>query len=180
MPRTIRRFWEGQAGGLGEWARSFAYEAFAPDQIADLDPTFSGAVVEAITAADRAIAELEGATGFTGLEALSRQLLRAESVASSRIEGLQLSHRRLSRAVFDPASADRTARSVVANITAMERAIELGSRPGDLTPDPRAHRLLLEGTVDAAIAGRLRDRRTGSVGRRPTGAGPVHPPPGGG
>jgi Fic family protein len=158
MPRTVRRLWEGRAAGFGELSRSFWYESFVPDPIAGLDLTLSGGAVEAMSAADRALGELEGGTGHPGLEALSRQLLRAESVASSWIEGLQISHRRLSRAIFDPSSADRTAKSVAGNVSAMDRAIQLGSRPGDVTVADvlELHRLLFEGTWDEAIAGRLR------------------------
>lgn len=51
--------------------------------------------------ADEAVRELNREVpGVMGLEALSRQLLRQESVASSRIEGLVMSHRRLAKAAI--------------------------------------------------------------------------------
>lgn len=161
MPRTVRRVWRGEAGAFGERSRTFAYEAFVPDPIAGTDPVFPSSVVEVMTAADRTVRGLGGAPGLGGLEALSRQLLRAESVASSRIEGLQLSHRRLARGLFDPAAADRTARSVVGNVVAMERAIRLGREAESIGRDDllELHRLLFEGTEDERLGGRLRDRQ---------------------
>lgn len=161
MPRTVRRIWEGQAGGFGEAARTFSYEAFVPDPIAGIDPVYPLSVVEAVSAADRAVRGLDAMPGLIGLEALSRQFLRAESVGSSWIEGLQISHRRLAKAVFDPAAADRTARGVVGNILAMEKAIQLGAAVGTITtPDlVELHRVLFAGTEDERLGGRVRDRQ---------------------
>lgn len=161
MPRTVRRIWEGQAGGFGESALTFSYEAFVPDPIAGIDPVYPLSVVEAVSAADRAVRGLDAMPGLTGLEALSRQLLRAESVGSSWIEGLQISHRRLAKAVFDPAAADRTARGVVGNILAMEQAVQLGAAVGTITtPDlVELHRVLFAGTEDERLGGRVRDRQ---------------------
>jgi Fic family protein len=161
MPRTVRRIWEGQAGGFGEPARTFSYEAFVPDPIAGIDPVYPLSVVEAVSAADLAVRGLDAMPGLTGLEALSRQLLRAESVGSSWIEGLQISQRRLAKAVFDPAAADRTARGVVGNILAMEQAVQLGAALGTITtPDiVELHRVLFAGTEDERLGGRVRDRQ---------------------
>jgi Fic family protein len=161
MPRIVRQLWEGQAGGFGEQSRTFWYEAFVPDPIASIDPAFPLTVVEAIAEAERAVRDLVRAPELAGLEALSRQLLRAESVASSRIEGLRLSHRRLAKAVFDPAGADRTARAVVGNILAMESAIELGATARKIKTDDLLdiHRVLFAGTDDERIGGRIREQQ---------------------
>src|SRR3990170_4811147 len=150
MPRSVRLLWEGQAGCFGEIARTFWYEAFVPDPIASIDPAFPLSVAEAIAEAERAVRDLATVPSLAGLEALRSQLLRAESVASSRIEGLQLSHRRLAKAAFDPEAADRTAREVVGNILTMERAIDLGAAAGAIgSGDILAlHRVLFAGTQD--------------------------------
>jgi Fic family protein len=91
-------------------------------------------------------------------ETLARQLLRAESVASSRIEGLVLSHRRLARAAFGSAQADLTAESVLGNIRAMDRAIALGQSAKRLVPShiEDIHRVLLASTRDVAHGGVVR------------------------
>jgi Fic family protein len=161
MPRTVRLLWEGQAGGFGESARTFAYDAFVPDPISSIDPVLPLSAAESIAEAERAVRALDGARELSGLEALSRQLLRAESVASSRIEGLRLSHRRLARAVLDPAASDRAARGVVGNIVAMEGAIRLGARADTIATDDllELHRILFAGTEDDRFGGRIRERQ---------------------
>jgi Fic family protein len=161
MPRTVRQLWEGTAGGFGESARTFRYEAYVPDPIGSIDPTLPLSAVEALAEAERAIADLGATPGLTGLEAMSRQLLRAESVASSRIEGLQLSHRRLAKATFDPAASDQTARGVIGNVLAMEKAIELGTTVDRLKGSDvlELHRLLFKGTEDESRAGHIRERQ---------------------
>src|SRR2546427_4885006 len=125
-----RRRWtpgEGAFGGRRSRQR-FDYDAFLPDSIADLEPSLPADVASVVTEAEVAVRDLNtGAPGLGALEALSRQLLRAEAVASSRIEGLEMSHRRLARAEFAPEVADRSARTVVGNVRAMERAVELGA-----------------------------------------------------
>ena len=161
MPRMVRQLWEGQAGGFGERSRTFWYQAFVPDPIASIDPAFALTAAEAVAEAERAVRDLVTAPEMAGLEALSRQLLRAESVASSRIEGLQLSHRRLAKAVFDPTAADATARAVVGNILAMERAIELGATTREVNTDDLLdiHRVLFAGTEDEHLGGRIREQQ---------------------
>jgi Fic family protein len=161
MPRTVRLLWEGHAGGYGGSPRTFWYEAFVPDLIASIDPVFPLSAAESLAEAERAVRDLDVAPGLSGLEALSRQLLRAESVASSKIEGLRLSHRRLAKAVLDPAAADRTARGVVGNIVAMEQAIQLGARADTVATEDllELHRILFAGTEDERFGGRIRDRQ---------------------
>ncbi len=181
MPRIVRRRWEGQAGGFGESARTFWYEAFVPDPIASIDPAFPLSAAEALAEAERAVRGLGATPELAGLEALSRQLLRAESVASSRIEGLQLSHRRLAKAVFDPAGADRTARSVVGNIVAMERAIALGVDAAAIETQSLLdlHRVLFTGTEDERLGGQVRQRQNwiGGSSVSPRRAEFIPPPP---
>lgn len=159
MPRKERVLWQGTSAGVGEASRTFWYDAFIPDEISSIDPVLPLSTAEALAEAERALIELGGVSGLAGLEALSRQLLRAESVASSRIEGLSLSHRRLAKAIFDPDQADRTARGVVGNIRAMDRAIELGSSAELIDVDALLdlHSLLFAGTEDERFAGRIRE-----------------------
>ncbi len=62
------------------------------------------------------------------LEGLGRQLLRSESLASSQIEGLAISHRKLAAAEFGEL-ANYKAREIVGTMRAMERALEIGGGP---------------------------------------------------
>jgi Fic family protein len=159
MPHTVRRRWEAKSTErpFGE-PLTFEYDAYIPDRLAAVELPVTLPLVQEIEATAKSVAELQGATEFIGLEALSRQLLRAESIGSSRIEGLSLSQRRLARALIDPHAERETARAVLGNIRAMEEAIGLGAEaaPFELKHLLGIHARLMEGTSDAAIAGQLR------------------------
>jgi Fic family protein len=91
-----------------------------------LDPLTTFEAAEVVAAADQAVRELNTSNVVSGLEAIGALLLRSEAVASSRIEGYALSQRNLARALIDPGSARGTARTVAANVVAMEEAIAIG------------------------------------------------------
>lgn len=163
MPDVVERRWTPNPSAYGGWKQraGFVYGAYVPDPIADLEIAFPSDLVELMSEAAAALAELHASPNLAGLEALSRQLLRSESIASSRIEGLELSQRRLAKALFDPDSADVTARSVIGNIQAMEAAVRLGEGSQAITPADilAIHRTLMEATTDRAHAGRLRQEQ---------------------
>ena len=118
MPRLVTLRWEADPNAYGgRRARAaFTYQAFVPDPITDLRVDLAGETTLAISQAELAIQSLNSGPTTGGLEALAPLLLRAESVASSRIEGLELSQRNLARAVFDPAHAKGTASAVAATV----------------------------------------------------------------
>jgi Fic family protein len=182
MPSTQSRIWTPSPDGYGSRAdrSSFSYEAHIPDSIASSQSNLSDDAATAVLEAERAVSELQLDTTFAGLEALSRQLLRAESIASSRIEGLRLSQRRLAEALLSPADADATAREVVGNIEAMQAAVELGSTGSTITPGDieHLHRLLLRNSQHARIAGELRREQNwiGGSDHSPRGAEFIPPP----
>ena len=184
MPSYVSRWWEPDLS-LGEHhpaARGFHYRAYLPDRITDFAiPLPLDLALELETTA-LAAAQLQDLAGATGLEALSRQLLRAESIGSSRIEGLQLSQRRLARSALEPEASTELVRSVMGNIAAMEEAIRLGKRAERIGVEDlcRIHRTLLEGTRDDAIAGQLRTSQNwiGGSSRSPERAEFVPPPEG--
>ena len=127
MPTLVKRHWRANLEAFGgrKSRRGFFYEAFVPDDIGELELVIPADVAEAAEAAAAAVRQL-GAQPPGGIswEALGRQLLRAESVASSRIEGLEISYRRLARAGFGQAHRDLTAESVLGNVAAMEAGHE--------------------------------------------------------
>ena len=163
MPTLVERRWAPNPSAYGGWKQraGFTYQAFVPDPVADIEIAFPASLVELMSEATTSLAELHASPNLAGLEALSRQLLRSESIASSRIEGLELSQRRLARALYDPEAADATARSVIGNIRAMEAAISLGeaSRAISTTDILAIHRTLMEATADRAYAGRIREEQ---------------------
>ena len=86
--------------------RGCEYEAYVPDMLVGRNFMIDGEVAADIADAEAAIARLNvEATSLVDTEALARILLRAESVASSRIEGLEIGARRLLRAEAAECSA---------------------------------------------------------------------------
>ncbi|MGH2851899.1 MAG: Fic family protein [Solirubrobacteraceae bacterium] len=136
------------------------------------DPLSGRAIIlHGHTAADLADAEAAitrfnlRARSLVHSEAVARLLLRAEAVASSRIEGLEVGGRRLfhaqaARALGEPPS-DVTALEVLNNIDAMNWAIEtLSAKAAVAVEDIRTiHRQLLAGTDLAVHAGELRTQQ---------------------
>ena len=165
----IERRWEGDPGGHGgRWARSsFAYRAWVPDPIAELEPAITFETAGAIEAAEAAIAALNGSVNIIGLEAIGPLLLRSEAIASSKIEGYELSQRNLARALIDSRAAKGTARTVAANVVAMEQAIALGERAGPLTVDDlcQIHATLMANEPARTKPGQLRDEQNWIGGR---------------
>ncbi len=162
MAHLEKLSWKGDLGTYGgrRSRSSYTYQAFVPDPIGDLAFAFDGEIQGAVSEAERQVQALnQDPPVLEDLETLARQLLRAESVASSRIEGLELSHRRLAKAAFShAAAADLTAGSVLGNIKAMDEAIALGQRARDLTPADiqKIHRALLASTRDRVQGGVIR------------------------
>jgi Fic family protein len=158
----------------------FRYTAFVPDLIAESRLDLSPSTSAAVEAAAAACTSLDASPGIEDLEPVARLLLRAESVASSRIEGLRLSHRRIEEARFAPGGARGTARSIVRNIEAMSRAIELGTAKTPLTRDGllSIHRTLMYTEEDREIAGVIRTEQNWiGGGNTPRRAVFVPPPP---
>src|SRR6202035_278277 len=81
----------------------------------------------------------------------------------------------------EPLAADGTARAVLGNVRAMERAIALvdEGRPFELDDLLDIHRLLLEGTSEERFAGVVRTEQNwiGRRGASPAAAAFVPPPP---
>ena len=185
MARYETRSWPADPtapGGRAE-RHAFRYRAFVPDLIAGLQLALPSSVAAAVSSAERAVDALNrDPPRMASLEVLARRLLRAESVASSRIEGLVLSQRRLARAEAEEGDArDETARSVLGNVAAMEAAVALGSgaRPLRLSDVLALHRVLMLATTTPEIAGALRDRQNwiGGNAYNPGRADFVPPPP---
>ncbi len=181
--RYIEQTWPGNPAGQTRAERQPGrFEAYVPNPIADYEPELTGAVSSLLSDADGAVRELNQLDPGRAhqIEALARQLLRQESLASSRIEGLAVSHKRISEADYDPrGSADRRAREVLANIEAMERAIEIGSGGDPVSRETiiGLHRTLMTPT-EPKIAGVVRDRQNWVGGRfhTPVGAEFIPPP----
>lgn len=162
--------------------RGFLYEAYVPSEIAKAGFQLEADLAGAAANAELATRELnQEPPKLANFEALARQLLRAESVASSRIEGLVLTHRRLARAHFSRERHDITAQGVLANIRALERAVGLAGGPREIRRDDllEVHRILFAGTRDEHLGGRIREEQSwiGGAASSPRNAEFVPPPP---
>jgi Fic family protein len=187
MAKVIRRHWisDPDAGLARRDRRACDYEAYVPDLLTGRKIVLDGDTAAEIADAERAIAVLDtGASTLIDTEALARILLRAECVASSRIEGLEVGARRLLRAEaameLGEQSSDVTATEVLGNIDAMASAIRTVS-PGTLvTPDLLLgfHRRLMRGTRLDAQGGRIRTEQNwiGGSDYNPCSAAFIPPP----
>ena len=100
MSRVIHGHWPGNPDAPSRRGRAPCdYDAYGPDLLTGRHFTFEGDVAADVADAETGIVRLNARTSaLADTEALSRLLLRAESVASSRIEGLEIGARRLLRA----------------------------------------------------------------------------------
>ncbi len=159
--------------------RARRFEAYVPEPIADRDWQVSSSLAEVLALAERSCAVLEAHTAQVGLDTVARQLLGADSVASSRIEGLVLSHRQLAKASI-VATHDVTARSVLGNVAAIQRAYEwaAGGKPFTSATISEIHRILFAGTRDERLGGDIRATQNwiGGGASSPLGAEFVPPP----
>jgi Fic family protein len=180
------RVWPADPGAYGprRAKRGGTYEVFIPAPIADRTFPLGDEASAAVAQATKALGRLSATTPrLVSLEALARNVLRSESVASSRIEGVAISHKRLARAAYAQAhgrGGDRRAAEVLGNVQAMQRAIEIGAQSEQLTVADIAdiHRKLLHYVDDEGIAGVVRDKQNwiGGNDYNPVGADFVPPP----
>jgi Fic family protein len=166
MSDLLKRHWQAGIAGGGlprRDRRSFDYQAYVPDILTARPFALDGDVAADVADAEAAIARLNvQANALVDIEALARMLLRAESVASSRIEGLEVGARRLLRAeagcsLHEP-SSDVAAIEVLANVDAMLHGLDQVGPRDQITLDLllEIHRRLLAGTRLEEHGGSLR------------------------
>ncbi|RKQ93373.1 Fic family protein [Solirubrobacter pauli] len=163
------------------------YEAYVPDLLADAPISFDGDTAADVSDAEVAIRRLnQETTTLADSEAMARLLLRAEAVASSKIEGLEVGGRRLLRAdlarSLDDARPDVTATEVLNNVEAMHWAVETLSGARELEVDDllAVNERLLAGTDMEPHGGKIREEQNwiGGSSFNPCSAAFVPPPPG--
>jgi Fic family protein len=167
MAKVLKRRWQSEIGGLGlprKARQSCNYEAYVPDPLIGRVFSFDGDVAADVTDAEAAIAHMDvEATALLDTEGLARILLRAEAVASSRIEGLEVGARRLLRAEaarsLRARSTDVTATEILGNIDAMVYGVERIDIGDEITAELllEIHRRLVARTYLEPYAGVLRE-----------------------
>jgi len=142
------------------YRRACAYEAFVPERLEGLELRIDGELAGLISDAEAQIQALNRSSS-PALAPLARLLLRTESIASSKVEGMQADARSLARGEVAYDTGRRVGPEVaeiLANIDAMQVAIETATAHAAIEP---AHLieiqrvLLIRSLPDRA--GRLRE-----------------------
>ena len=163
------------------------YDAYLPDPLHGRPLTLTGPLAADLADAERAVTELNiQPANLDDLESLARVLLRADAVASSRMEGIATDAGRLYSAESDQlkgriARRDMNAIEILGNINAMRHALD------EIAPKPRVeledlleiHRQLMRETRLADIAGQIRTKQNwiGTNPWHPCNAEFIPPPP---
>jgi hypothetical protein len=145
------------------YRKACRYQAFVPDPLVGDRFSVPGELLGVISDAEDAVRTLNP-SATPALAPLARLLLRTESIASSKVEGMAVDPRSLARAEAKAdlgANVSATAREVLANIDAMTFAV------AEATADDRVsvervvdiHRVLMENSPRAEIAGKVRDQQ---------------------
>lgn len=189
MPEVVKARWApvGADSGLPRRARQGCdYEAYVPDLLVGRVFSLFGDTAADVADAERAVERLQReARSLADSEAVARLLLRAEAVASSRIEGLEVGSRRLLKAQLalglgdDP--RDVTAAEVLNNVEAMRWATEAVAEADEVTVEHllEIHRRLMAGTRLEHVGGQVRTEQNwiGGSSYNPCSAAFVPPPP---
>ena len=165
------------------YKRACGYDAFIPDVLMDLKLSIDASVAGTISQAEGAIRALNTDAG-PALKPLARLLLRTESIASSKVEGLQIGVRELAKAEAKTGAgrmASSTAREIIANIDAMILAVDRAASAERFgVPEILAiHERLMAQAPNSKIAGVIRTQQNwiGGNDYNPCGADFVPPPP---
>ncbi len=166
------------------YRKACRYAAYIPAPLAELELSLDASVAGVVSDAESAIQRLN-ASATPALAPLARLLLRTESIASSKVEGLQIGVRELARAEAKAETGQNvapTATEVLANIDAMQLAIDNATRVDVFGVDQiRAiHTRLMAHALNASrVAGVIRTTQNwiGGNDYNPCGADFVPPPP---
>jgi len=182
---TEQRIWQSDPALYAppRYRRACSYTTFTPDSVASFNEVFPAELAGIIAEAEAAVHSLND-RARPALAPLARLLLRTESIASSKVEGLQVDPRSLARAEVNAAAgkqAGSVVAEVIANIDAMELAIEETSVAPVLGQREivAIHWSLMQGAPNASVAGRVRDKQNwiGGNDYNPCGATFVPCPP---
>jgi Fic family protein len=163
--------------------RACQYESFIPDELSAFDAQFSADLTGVVSDAETGVHRLN-AHALPALAPLARLLLRTESIASSKVEGMQVNARDLARAearLETGGKAGSTAAEILANIDAMELAIHRAAGSSAVTvPDlVNIHAALMASAPNQHVSGLVRTEQNwiGGNNYNPCGASFVGPPP---
>jgi len=183
--KLIRNMWPANLdlNAPVQHRRACEYETFIPFPVTGLNPEIPGDIALSISDAERSISDLNREARLE-LMPLARLLLRTESIASSKIEGMQVDARALARAeanLDDGRGVGANAAEILGNIDAMQLAIERSSSMDAIQVQDLLdiHEALLKRIGGSTVAGRVRTSQNwiGGNNYNPCGADFVPPPP---
>ncbi len=124
VPKTWE--WDPTLYAPPRYRRACKYEAFIPGTLTGFDFDLASTIAGVVSDAEQAIMTLNSRPQ-PALAPLARLLLRTESIASSKVEGLQVGIRQLARAesrIETGGKAPSTVLEVIGNIDAMQLAVD--------------------------------------------------------
>jgi Fic family protein len=175
--------WDPTFYAAPKYRRACKYSAFIPELLTGFDFNLPSSVAGVVSGAEQAIMTLNSAARPT-LAPLARLLLRTESIASSKVEGMQVGIRQLARAeskMETGRKASSTVLEVIGNIDAMQLAVDEAATAEKLGFEHLAgiHGRLMARASNSQIAGIVRTGQNWIGGNdfNPCGADFVPPPP---
>lgn len=186
MPgRHLDLLWPADVSGTvpRKFTAACRYRPFVPILLSDIRLQLDGDTVGAVSEAESAVRDLS-ATPHPALAPLARLLLRTESIASSKIEGMQVDVHRLARAEAKATLAQKVgpeSERLLANIEAMQVAVGEAARavPFSMREIQAIHRRLMAGDPNYRGPGTIRTTQNwvGGNDYNPCGADFTPPPP---
>jgi Fic family protein len=183
--RLVKKTWEWNPVLYAppKYRRACRYHAFVPDPLRGAEFQLSSTVVGVVSDAQQAIARLNSGAA-PALAPLARLLLRTESIASSKVEGMQVGIRQLARAESKADAGGKVSTAileVLGNIDAMQLAVDEAASAHSIGVSHLVdiHRMLMANAPNAHVAGVVRTDQNwiGGNGFNPCGADFIPPPP---
>jgi len=183
--RTVTLTWQSdpRSHAPRKYRRACKYKAYIPEFLSELTLTLDADLAGIVSEAEAAVQALN-ARARPALAPLARLLLRTESIASSKVEGMQVGARDLARAEARLESGGKsgtTTKEILANIDAMQLAIDEAAQIAHfgLEELQAIHVRLMERATNRQVAGRMREEQNwiGGNDYNPCGADFVPPPP---
>lgn len=161
--------------------RTGTYHAYIPDPLAGWEPSLPVRLAGDVAEAETLVRLTDAAASADDPGSAEWLLVRAESIASSRIEGVFPSLRRVARAEARQSGLAPSDKMAIGNITVTAQALRLGAKMRPVTVDDLCslHRSLMNHSPYPQSGGRIRERQNwiGPEFSTPLDAVYVPPPP---
>ena len=161
--------------------RTGTYHAYIPDPLVGWEPSLPARLAGDLAEAETIVHLIDAAASADDPSSAEWLLVRAESIASSRIEGVFPSMRRVARAEARQSGLAPPDKMAIGNITVTAQALMLGAKTRPVTVDDLCslHRSLMNHSPSPQTGGQIRERQNwiGPEFSTPLDALYVPPPP---